>query len=96
LPLDIVFEIFCQLDPLALLYLSWTSKDLRAFLMNPRHNLVWVAARGNVDGLPPIPSIRNLCPAYAQMMFDTTCSECGSRNGKHVEWVTKLKMCRSC
>ncbi|SJL13368.1 uncharacterized protein ARMOST_16810 [Armillaria ostoyae] len=54
-PLDVLFEIFSNLEPLDLLRLSRTTKDLRALLLRRSSSFVWKRARENVDGLPPLP-----------------------------------------
>ncbi|KAJ4497625.1 hypothetical protein C8R41DRAFT_865395 [Lentinula lateritia] len=56
LPLDLELEIYSYLEPLDLLRLSRTSKDLRVFLMSRSNAIVWRAARSNVPDLPPLPS----------------------------------------
>ncbi|KAJ3739935.1 hypothetical protein DFH05DRAFT_1529814 [Lentinula detonsa] len=55
IPLDVMLEIYGYLEPLDILRLSRTSKDLRAFLMIRSNAIVWRTARSNVPDLPPLP-----------------------------------------
>ena len=41
MPIDILFEIFCQLEPVDLLHLSRATKDLRNILIASDANFVW-------------------------------------------------------
>ena len=43
MPVEILLEIFGQVDPIDLLYISWTSKDLRNFVRSS--NTVWNLVR---------------------------------------------------
>ncbi|KAE9411526.1 hypothetical protein BT96DRAFT_983257 [Gymnopus androsaceus JB14] len=67
-PLDVMFEvgiadigliafsvIFYYLGPGDLLRLARTSNDLRGILMSKSSGIIWRAARGNVEDLPPLP-----------------------------------------
>ncbi|KAJ3864161.1 hypothetical protein EV359DRAFT_7354, partial [Lentinula novae-zelandiae] len=72
LPLDLELEIYSYLEPLDLLRLSRTSKDLRVFLMSRSNAIVWRAARSNVPDLPPLPSDLSE-PEYANLVFASYC-----------------------
>ncbi|KAJ3893127.1 hypothetical protein GG344DRAFT_18943, partial [Lentinula edodes] len=72
LPLDLELEIYSYLEPLDLLRLSRTSKDLRVFLMSRSNAIVWRTARMNVPDLPPLPSDLSE-PEYANLVFASYC-----------------------
>ncbi|KIK57099.1 hypothetical protein GYMLUDRAFT_773837 [Collybiopsis luxurians FD-317 M1] len=71
-PLDVVFEIFCYLDPGDLLRLARTSKELRNLLMSKTSITIWHSSRENLPGLPP-PSKDLNEPQYAQLLFYDRC-----------------------
>lgn len=65
-------QIIGYLEPLDLLQLARTDKQLRVLLMNRAMSSYWKRARRNVEGLPPCP--RDLSdPAYANLMFTGHC-----------------------
>ena len=41
MPIDVLFEIFSQLEPVDLLHLSRATKDLRKILIASGANFVW-------------------------------------------------------
>jgi len=41
MPLDILFEIFSHLQPIDLLHLSWTTKDIRAIVVDNNASFLW-------------------------------------------------------
>ncbi|KAJ3813225.1 hypothetical protein F5876DRAFT_74087 [Lentinula aff. lateritia] len=69
-PLDIMFEIFCHLDPNDLINLARTTRDLRGILMSnlKSSKLIWRTARLNLDGLPPLPKDLSE-PQYADLLY---------------------------
>ncbi|KAJ3886700.1 hypothetical protein GG344DRAFT_81454 [Lentinula edodes] len=71
-PLDIMFEIFCYLEPNDLINLARTTRDLRGILMSKSSELIWRTARSNLDGLPPLPKDLSE-PQYADLLFCTHC-----------------------
>ncbi|KAK0494977.1 hypothetical protein EDD18DRAFT_289815 [Armillaria luteobubalina] len=93
-PLDIIFEIFSKLDPLDLLRLSRTTKDLRALLLRRSSTSVWKRARQNIEGLPPLPEDLSE-PKYAHLAFDKYCDIC-LRYTPYVQWEPRTKFCRKC
>ncbi|KAJ3476780.1 hypothetical protein NLI96_g10925 [Meripilus lineatus] len=56
MPLDILFEVCCHLNPLDVLNLARTNKAFRTLLMNRANVSFWTVARRNVEGLPECPS----------------------------------------
>jgi len=41
MPLDILYEIFGELEPVDLLYLSWSCKSVRAIVMDKQAKFLW-------------------------------------------------------
>ncbi|KAJ7459072.1 hypothetical protein B0H11DRAFT_1737444 [Mycena galericulata] len=70
--LDIVFEIFGNLQPLDVLRLSRTSKEFRALLMHRSSISIWKSSLNNVPGLPPCPPGMTE-PQWVSLVFDPTC-----------------------
>ncbi|KIK58609.1 hypothetical protein GYMLUDRAFT_693142 [Collybiopsis luxurians FD-317 M1] len=73
LPLDIVLEIYSYLEPLDILRLSRTSKDMRTFLMTRNNAIIWRKARLNVPDLPPLLEDISSEPQYASLVFESYC-----------------------
>ncbi|KAG7096378.1 hypothetical protein E1B28_003822 [Marasmius oreades] len=90
MPLDIVVEISAYLQPLDLLSLSRTNRDLRTFLTSRSSEIVWRSARANAYlSLPPI--LEDLDePSYASLAFDATCYVC-RRPCQRIIW--ELRVC---
>ncbi|KAF5364538.1 hypothetical protein D9757_011336 [Collybiopsis confluens] len=95
-PLDVIFEIFYHLDPVDLLRLSRTSKDLRNILMSKSSEAIWRFARENVEGLPPLPPDLNE-PQYAHLAFESYCHVC-QRKGRceNIYWSFRKRCCHGC
>ncbi|KAG7451970.1 uncharacterized protein BT62DRAFT_926167 [Guyanagaster necrorhizus] len=93
-PLDVLFEIFQHLEPLDLLRLSRTTKDLRTLLLQRQSSFIWKSARENVKDLPPLPDDM-IEPRYASLVFDNHCQNCFAPT-KLVQWQFRLRYCRIC
>ncbi|KAK0481649.1 hypothetical protein IW261DRAFT_1562943 [Armillaria novae-zelandiae] len=93
-PLDVVYEVFGHLDPLDLLQLSRTSKQLRHLLLQDSARSVWKTARSNVEGLPDIPADLNEAQ-YAQLLFGTYCQSC-LKPSRRAQWETRTRLCKKC
>ncbi|KAF8904802.1 hypothetical protein CPB85DRAFT_1457064, partial [Mucidula mucida] len=96
-PLDVVLAIFSYVEPLDLLRLSRTTKDLRALLMSRESSSgVWKSARlGMEPGLPPI--IEGLSePRYASLLFDAHCHSCLQIPTKSIMWELRMRLCKTC
>ncbi|SJL13377.1 uncharacterized protein ARMOST_16819 [Armillaria ostoyae] len=93
IPFDVLFEICEHLEPLDLLHLSRTTKDLRAILLQRSSSFIWKSARENVN-LPPLPDDLTE-PQYASLAFDNYC-QCCFKSTKLVQWQFRLRYCRSC
>ncbi|KAG6840740.1 hypothetical protein C0991_004649 [Blastosporella zonata] len=96
LPMDIIFEIFSHLHPLDILHLTRTTKDLRQLLLGRSGRLIWKAAFKNVPKLPQCPAEMTL-PAWANLVFDLHCHECGKSHYKNVvDFILRIRLCGSC
>ncbi|KAJ7494738.1 hypothetical protein B0H11DRAFT_2003174 [Mycena galericulata] len=94
-PLDVLFEIFGHLNPMDLLNLARTSKDIRGILMARSAAFIWRESRTHIEGLPDIP--RDLCePQYANLVFDGHCHQCLASPVQTVIWSARTRMCKKC
>jgi len=66
-----LLQILGHLEPLDILRLARTSRDLRSFLMIRERSSIWRTARSNV-GLPSPPDSMSE-PAFANLVFDGYC-----------------------
>ncbi|TFK38759.1 hypothetical protein BDQ12DRAFT_651090 [Crucibulum laeve] len=94
-PLDILFEIFSQLDPIDLLHLARTTKSLRAVMMHPSSASIWRKALANVIDLPGCPDDMQE-PKYASLIFETFCHYCLASNVHNIVWETGKRVCSEC
>ncbi|KAJ7724256.1 hypothetical protein B0H16DRAFT_1596898 [Mycena metata] len=92
--LDVVFEIFGNLQPLDLLRLSRTSKEFRNLLMHRSSITVWRASLSQVPGLPPCPPGMNE-PSWISLAFDPTCQVC-QKIARKVDWGLYVRICGKC
>ncbi|KAF5372841.1 hypothetical protein D9758_001473 [Tetrapyrgos nigripes] len=109
MPLDVIFEIFMYLEPLDILSLSRTSKDLRNLLTSKSSEYIWRAARENAEDLPPPPSDMNEMQ-YANIVRLAIPSSHSSLDAEHhlslkvcnyhscdnVFWAIKMRACKKC
>ncbi|KIK59137.1 hypothetical protein GYMLUDRAFT_44893 [Collybiopsis luxurians FD-317 M1] len=95
MPLDVILEIFCYLDPGDLFRLARTTKDLRGILMSKSSEIVWRTARENVEGLPPRPEDLNE-PQYAHLLYESYCHVCGHKPCDSVFWSFHMRCCKKC
>ncbi|KAI0684347.1 hypothetical protein C8Q76DRAFT_314579 [Earliella scabrosa] len=94
-PLEIFYEVVTWLEPLDLLHLARTSKELRALLMSKGNSRLWKAARRNKPGLPDCPPHLSE-PRYAASLFDHHCFTCGSERTRRVSHSLALRFCVPC
>ncbi|KAJ7035062.1 hypothetical protein C8F04DRAFT_1395128 [Mycena alexandri] len=94
-PLDVLFEIFGQLNPKDLINLSRTTKELRGILMNRSNLFIWKNSRAQVEGLPEIPRDLNE-PQYAALAFDGHCHKCLTTPVQTVIWTARMRLCKKC
>ncbi|KAJ3476781.1 hypothetical protein NLI96_g10924 [Meripilus lineatus] len=95
MPLDILFEICCHLNPLDVLNLARTNKAFRTLLMNRVNVSFWTVARRNVEGLPECPSYLSE-PAYANLVFCSHCHVCLKSNVRTIYWRARARYCLHC
>ncbi|KAJ3514172.1 hypothetical protein NLJ89_g2520 [Agrocybe chaxingu] len=96
MPLDMVYEIFSQLNPLDILNLSRTTKELRKMLLNRSSIFIWRRSRENIEGLPECPKDLSE-PQYADLVFGRNCNYCLRNLPKlHVVWDARVKCCKPC
>ncbi|KAF5364868.1 hypothetical protein D9757_013041 [Collybiopsis confluens] len=95
-PLEVILEIFCFLEPGDLLRLSRTSKELRGILMSRSTQDVWRSARENVQDLPPLPPDLNE-PQYARLLEDAYCYTCKHKGRcETILWTFRARVCKGC
>ncbi|KAI0768936.1 hypothetical protein BC629DRAFT_1535598 [Irpex lacteus] len=95
MPMDVFYEICLHLQPKDLLSLARSSKELRSLFMSRKTLFLWKAARLNMPGMPSCPEDMSE-PAYASLMFDTHCSNCGHKNSGRIYWRCRVRLCKSC
>ncbi|KAI4528167.1 hypothetical protein K525DRAFT_253731, partial [Schizophyllum commune Loenen D] len=99
LPLDMLFEILGYLDPISLLYLSLSSRDLRKTLMSRSLVWIWKTSYALTDhGLPPAPDDLNI-PQFLSFMVDEICDTCNKQcqeDGFVRVWSARLRYCFEC
>ncbi|CAA7265274.1 unnamed protein product [Cyclocybe aegerita] len=96
MPLDVVYEIFSQLNPLDILNLSRTTKELRKMLLSQTSIFIWRRSRENIESLPECPKDLSE-PQYADLVFGRNCNYCLRNLHKlHVIWDAGVKCCKPC
>ncbi|KAJ6531794.1 hypothetical protein B0H19DRAFT_1188595 [Mycena capillaripes] len=94
-PLDVVAEIFGHLNPMDLLNLARTTKEIRGILMTRSNAFIWKESRTRVEGLPDLP--RDLCePQYANLCFDSHCHKCLTTPVQTIIWAARTRHCKKC
>ncbi|KAF9534656.1 hypothetical protein CPB83DRAFT_842691 [Crepidotus variabilis] len=97
MPMDILFEIFNQLEPVDLLHLSRTTKAFRNILMSKASASVWKSSFENLD--PPLPDCPSDLsePAYADLAVGKNCYFCGRHTSSmHIAWQCRFRTCSKC
>ncbi|KAJ7170688.1 hypothetical protein C8R43DRAFT_60482 [Mycena crocata] len=94
-PLDVLFEIFGHLNPVDLLHLARTTKEIRGILMSRSTAFIWKEARSHVEGLPDLPPDLSE-PQYANLAFDGHCHKCFVTPVQTIIWSARTRMCRKC
>ncbi|KAJ7707705.1 hypothetical protein B0H17DRAFT_1033682 [Mycena rosella] len=85
-PLDVLFEIFGHLNPMDLLNLARTTKEIRGILMLISYS---------IPGLPPLPFDLSE-PQYANLAFAGHCHKCFAIPVQTVIWSARTRMCKKC
>ncbi|CAA7267091.1 unnamed protein product [Cyclocybe aegerita] len=97
MPLDILLEIFSELEPLDLLHISRATKDLRAIVTNPTHAFLWIRVYENAPAPVPPP-----CPPgmsilhYTNLVYGRHCHFCASIHGRVIHWNARVRLCSKC
>ncbi|KDQ49480.1 hypothetical protein JAAARDRAFT_200826 [Jaapia argillacea MUCL 33604] len=94
IPLDILFEIFGHLTPKDLLNLSCTDKLLRKTLMSRKSLSIWKNVRLAAE-VPDGPDGMSE-PAWAELIFGTTCQNCGAKGVTNIDFAIQKRCCVSC
>ncbi|EMD33489.1 hypothetical protein CERSUDRAFT_126194 [Gelatoporia subvermispora B] len=94
MPLEIVFEIFSQLDPGDLVSLIRTNKDIRQLLLRRSSAFIWQAAHNN-SGLPDRPPWMSE-PALANLLYSNHCHICLKKNIRSITWPLWIRCCQYC
>ncbi|KDR73627.1 hypothetical protein GALMADRAFT_228070 [Galerina marginata CBS 339.88] len=97
MPVDILLEIFRQVEPVDLLHLSWATKDLRAMIMDSNAAFLWPQVYRNVSGKkpPPCPPGMNFAH-YTNLLYGKHCNFCASNRGKLIHWTARARFCHKC
>ncbi|KAF8607776.1 hypothetical protein BDV93DRAFT_603553 [Ceratobasidium sp. AG-I] len=94
-PLDVFAEIASYLHPLDILSLARSTKYFRKLIMQPSAKHIWHAAGRNVPGLPECPPHLSE-PAYAALIFQKTCSICGTTVPRNPDPWLYVRLCPDC
>ncbi|GLB43697.1 hypothetical protein LshimejAT787_1402090 [Lyophyllum shimeji] len=96
LPMDVLFEIFGHLLPLDVLHVARATKEFRRVLLHRSAITIWKAALANVPELPECPPEMSL-PAWANLVFDLHCHNCGNSHAKNVvDFILRVRLCGPC
>ncbi|KAL4242359.1 hypothetical protein ABKN59_011785 [Abortiporus biennis] len=97
MPLDILFEIFVELQPQDLLALSRTTKGFRRLLINKSSIRFWKATFENVEfTLPPcFPGMNEL--QFVNLLYSSHCYNCSDGDvNTTVYWGFRARYCDRC
>ncbi|KAI0789472.1 hypothetical protein C8Q75DRAFT_807106 [Abortiporus biennis] len=97
MPLDILFEIFVELQPQDLLALSRTTKGFRRLLINKSSIRFWKATFENVEfTLPPcFPGMNEL--QFVNLLYSSHCHNCSDGDvNTTVYWGFRARYCDRC
>ncbi|KAF7311449.1 F-box domain-containing protein [Mycena kentingensis (nom. inval.)] len=95
MPLDVLFEIFSQLEPPDLLHLARTTKTLRAHIMHRSARGIWASVLRNDPDLPPRPDDLSE-PAYVNLAFSQYCDGCLAPTPESILWAFRTRLCEEC
>ncbi|KZV73708.1 hypothetical protein PENSPDRAFT_648674 [Peniophora sp. CONT] len=97
MPLDVLEEIFCALDPASLVHISRTTKAFRQLLFSPGYAHVWreVFARDESD--IPLPPDGMQAKDWAHLLFGgKICEGCHQPNAPTVLFHLRVRLCEDC
>ncbi|KAF8332677.1 uncharacterized protein EI90DRAFT_3015727 [Cantharellus anzutake] len=97
IPLELITEICCFLDPQSLMSLARTAKIFARLLLKPERSWVWRVSRESyVPNLPPIHEDLTE-QQYAVLAFGNACQSCGTTTTCFkVSWRLRRRWCRRC
>ncbi|KAK4700978.1 kinetochore protein Nuf2, partial [Phenoliferia sp. Uapishka_3] len=95
MPMDILAEICSHLEPLALLYMSRTTRSIRQLLTSKNSRSLWIGARENVM-LPDLVASDVSEPAYASLVYERNCMVCGKSRAQKVSYTLRARYCQPC
>ncbi|KAJ7686556.1 hypothetical protein B0H17DRAFT_985143 [Mycena rosella] len=95
IPLDVLLEIFVQLEPKALILLARTNRAFRQHLLSKAANSTWKKARENIDG-PDCPTDLSE-QRWAHLLYGPAkCQSCGAKNIQRVDFGLRRRACTRC
>ncbi|KAJ6595671.1 hypothetical protein DFH09DRAFT_1135288 [Mycena vulgaris] len=95
IPLDVLLEIFIQLEPKDLILLARTNHAFRGQLLSRASNNIWKKARENIDG-PDCPDDFSE-QRWAHLLYaEAKCESCGARNIQRVDFGLRRRVCTRC
>ncbi|KAF8912071.1 hypothetical protein CPB84DRAFT_1841774 [Gymnopilus junonius] len=98
MPVDILLEIFSQLQPVDLLHISRATKALRAIVLEESSKFLWEQVYRNVPGPEKPPA----CPPgmsplhYTNVLYGRYCQSCTSTPARVVHWHARVRLCSKC
>ncbi|KAL8277605.1 hypothetical protein RQP46_010037 [Phenoliferia psychrophenolica] len=95
MPLDVLADICDQLDHQTIYYLSLTSKVLRATLLAPTAQPIWVRARKALE-LPDLAAKELSESQYAHLIWARNCQVCGKGKIVKANFYLRIRVCPSC
>ncbi|KAJ7691739.1 hypothetical protein B0H17DRAFT_1179481 [Mycena rosella] len=95
IPLDVLLEIFVQLEPKDLILLARTNRAFREHLLSKTANITWKNARENMDGPDCPPDLSE--QRWAQLLYGAAkCQSCGAKNIQRVDFGLRRRACTRC
>ncbi|KAJ6473640.1 hypothetical protein C8R47DRAFT_1145095 [Mycena vitilis] len=95
IPLDVLLEIFGQLEPKDIIQLSRTNHTFRSHLLANAAHGVWRKTRQNIDG-PDCPADLSEQQWVHLLYGDTRCQTCGAKNIQRVDFGLRRRTCTGC
>ncbi|KAJ7485520.1 hypothetical protein FB451DRAFT_59049 [Mycena latifolia] len=93
--LDVLLEIFVQLDPKDLISLARTNHAFRGHLLSKASNNVWKKSRENADGPDCPPDLSE--QRWAHLLYgEAKCQSCGAKNVQRVDFGLRRRACTRC
>ncbi|VDB91882.1 unnamed protein product [Peniophora sp. CBMAI 1063] len=97
MPLDVLEEIFCTLDPASLVNISRTTKSFRQLLLSPAYEHVWREAFSRDETGIPQPPDGMRAKHWALLLFGgDTCEHCHKQNAPEILFYLRIRLCEAC